>query len=778
MFYHKRFLKKKRFPADPALTLLEIVLAVAIIAFVTAVIAVQLRSSIETWDSGRTHAELAQQSSLALSWLKQDFRDAETVSFADSGQIDFTNSAGDEMRYYCNGLALMRRILSAEPPTEDFIARNVTAFQLDYRDQFQPIPLDDPGGGMAPGKYGDIKLVSVFLEITRDSRPFQARTTIQVDVSGAAPPPTGRVWNKTYGEDREGGENAYYDELGGTLTDGAFDDSNLAAGDEIRVAAGTYHDCIEIYDSGITLKGGYDGTFNEASRDPVANATIISEDPGLDQQVIYIDADNVTISGFTLQDSTRGVEILTNRDNVIIQNNIIQDVSNSGVLLHGGNANCQITNNTIRRCGWNGIESNASSTAVNTFSNNTIGGASGDGCDQGGIIFYGAADIIGNTITYNGNPADTGNTGAICFHGDDGVVNIRNNDISHNRFRYSQWATAGVMISGATDDVDISNNIISNNTNYDGEGGVAIKMWDCQNGNITIDNNQITDNRMEEDTVYYGTIYVGFSYGTNAKVVISNNTIENNYTNCFCPGIYFWNSKTIGNPEPNCTNCIIIKNNLVKNNTADRTSSACHEGGSGNDGGAIDLSQVNTYTYVDNNLVVDNSEAGFNQWHDPYVEASHANHTAVTNCAFVGNDTGIRQSHWHPGKSPAFTNCISWDNTDYDLECCWCGGAPCGANEWACYFTSYDYNYGRESTSGSGWDLGTGNIDSPNDPFTNSGSDDYTLSGSANPGCIDKGDPGINDDIPPGKGAARSDMGAYGGAYADDGIGVQELVGP
>ncbi|HFQ94791.1 MAG TPA: DUF1565 domain-containing protein, partial [Anaerolineae bacterium] len=133
-----------------------------------------------------------------------------------------------------------------------------------------------------------------------------------------------------------------------------------AAGDEIRVAQGTYTETIGIGVT-LTLKGGYEAA--GWTRDIAANPTIIDAN-GANASVVNITPGiNVFIEGFTIQGANNtgdnGGGFLINDATVVIsatviQNNVTSGGGGGGVWYEGNNVNVSVVNSSLLNNSANG----------------------------------------------------------------------------------------------------------------------------------------------------------------------------------------------------------------------------------------------------------------------------------------------------------------------------------------------------------------------------------------------------------------------------------------
>jgi len=204
----------------------------------------------------------------------------------------------------------------------------------------------------------------------------------------------------------------------------AIEDAN--SGDTIYVYIGIYIENVIITKNDIRLIGEN------------KNSTII--DGGGNGDVIYISGDQITFSGFTVQNSGSicyNAGIHANSDYNIISDNIITDNSMIGLWIDKCKENV-VSNNIIDTSGLDGVW--VDNSRYNTIQNNLITKNSDDG-----IVVKDSTDntILENTISFNDNgtsifyPSDDNDIIKNIFrsNNEDGIyVNATNNDIYHNSF--------------------------------------------------------------------------------------------------------------------------------------------------------------------------------------------------------------------------------------------------------------------------------------------------------------------------------------------------------
>jgi len=260
--------------------------------------------------------------------------------------------------------------------------------------------------------------------------------------------------------------------------------------------------------------------------------------------VIYVTADWVNISGFTIQKSKihsmtvyAGIEIMS--DNNIIEGNILID-NNEGIFIanpYSIAVNSTVVGNIISNNSGNGIGLCVSSDIF--ISDNVI---TDNGWDGIGILYKGGNIVSNNTIT--------GSYANGIFLSDSSQNEITNNVISDD--------LEGISLFWKSSHNVISKNIISNSTKYE---GITIEM--LSNHNIVSENvftnlyrrgvrisnssyNIITQNTISNCSEYDIYIIKNSSYNS-----ITMNTFEKKNVNAFFSNSFKneWDANYWGNPK-------------------------------------------------------------------------------------------------------------------------------------------------------------------------------------------------------------------------------------
>jgi len=309
--------------------------------------------------------------------------------------------------------------------------------------------------------------------------------------------------------------------------------NNAIDGDTIYVYSGTYNENIYI-NKEISLTGEN------------RNTTII--DGGQEGYVIYVNADGVNISGFTVKNNSTdwhdtGIFVKSNNNNFI--NNIIRNNGGQGIYLIGDS----ITNNTI----CNNIISNNSHNGIWTYHTyNTIikdNKLANNGENGISLITSNYNTIINNEFIHNGmelGRLDLGNP----------INNIVSNNTVNGKPLIYLKNEPNILIDGDAGQIiliDCKNVIIRNQTMV--EFGITIAMVNCPQS--LINNNSFKYIYMfscEESTIR-GNVIKNGNYGISIDHGDYVTIKENDITNHKSRGIYIDNSDYL----------LIINNNIINN---------------------------------------------------------------------------------------------------------------------------------------------------------------------------------------------------------------------
>jgi len=230
--------------------------------------------------------------------------------------------------------------------------------------------------------------------------------------------------------------------------------NNSNPGDIIEVYSGTYfEDEILINKPNITLKGvPYElGGGNDTGKPVIIRGGFM--------QIIQVEADNITISGFIMQDNNSERNVLYqghfidvySANGCLISNNTIQNGTNYSVGIDFSyTTNAQIIDNIINNMDWNGISfksSNNASVVSNIIINSEIG------------IYIESSEAINVTK----NKINGCTTGITLSKGHNNTIYL--NNIENNSF--------GISIEISTKNIIKHNNFINNSRNT---GWVLVKI--------------------------------------------------------------------------------------------------------------------------------------------------------------------------------------------------------------------------------------------------------------------------------------------------------------
>jgi len=512
------------------------------------------------------------------------------------------------------------------------------------------------------------------------------------------------------------------------------------AGDEIRVAQGTYTETIGIGVT-LTLKGGYEAT--GWTRDITGNPTIIDAN-GADASVVNITPGiNVTIEGFTLQGANHTSDVgggfLINGASVvisatIIQNNVTGGGSGGGIWYEGDGVNVtlnnsQLLNNSASNSGG-GIAGCCGSSQTLTLDNSVVRGNTAQNWGGGLNISSGSVNILNNSQIVS-NTATTS---------DGGGIN----------------ATPGVTLT-------LASSAVMSNTAGGGGGGLFINNSTASLDNVNINGNQaggsggglalfqatavFTNGQIANNTASSG----GGLWQDSTSATLNSVTVQGNLANgsAFAAG---------GGFDTNNNSSLTLNDSVIADNVAQSTGGGENMGGAiNNNFGSVAMNNtiirnnnsqgtpvVQIYQAaltVTNSLIADNLGPGLA---GTPTQGSFTNATIANNNGF-GLGIGPLETGSDPAVNVTIVNSILWGNgTDYFCDTS-VGTVTCTL--------SY-------SDVGMGDTTGTGNISA--DPlFVDDANGDYHL-GVGSP-AIDKGTAvgSPTDDLEGNLRDATPDMGAF-----------------
>ena len=466
-------------------------------------------------------------------------------------------------------------------------------------------------------------------------------------------------------------------------------------GNTIFVYIGIYHENIIIYKNGITLLGEN------------KNSTII--DGNIFGDVVFISADWVNLSGFTIKNSgsddyNAGISLSSfSSNNTITGNTIIYN--NRGIWL-SGSSNNTITGNTITNNTWYGImlwySSNNNNITGNSITHNTYDGI---------YLYYGSGSntVTGNTITNNSN-------GIYLYYGSGNTVT--GNSITHNN--------CGIVLYDSSNNNVVTGNTITYNNNY------GIWLWSSNDNAITGNSffhcglyvqffsfqNSVTDNTVNGKPLVYleGQFNVIIDDSEAGQIILvncTNVTIKNqelsNTTvaielvftdNCFIMGntithnndgivLYYSGNNTImGNTITHNNDGIVLydssNNNVVTGNTI-----------TNNTWYGIMLWYSSNNTTITGNTITNNTWYGIMLW--------YSSNNTITGNTIIYNNRGIWLYDSSNNNKIYHNNFINNTNYQaYDNEAnIWDDDYPSGGNYWNGYDGFDNYHGPNQDIPGS-----------------------------------------------------------------------------
>jgi len=432
-----------------------------------------------------------------------------------------------------------------------------------------------------------------------------------------------------------------------------------STGDTIQVCAGTYNEAVSVNKS-----------LKLISRDGEAN-TIISLPTTSGSIVVYVTANAVTVSGFTLQGGLMGIQ-LTGSTSSTITNNLAVDNGmpsphGHGFAFEGGGQNI-IANNIAENSYAEGFyfhQTNGNYVYNDTVTKKTPGDAhSTQTGDAFGFVSSNSNYVIGNLAD---SPAFDG----FLFH-----TACSSNVVVGNTVQSD--GTDGMTFSDSSNSNYIARNLITSSTH----SGIWL--------NNESDFNWVTGNTVQNDIIEVGIADYGSSWNT-----IEYNTVINNQQ----AGIFLWDdpSHLYGHGQPPRYNT--IQWNTVSGNYPDgialrgastnRVLGNFIHGAGGTDA-AIVIDSSGGSASSNNNEVFENTLVAFN----------HAN--------FFMGASGSGNTLYH---NNAFGNALNWDYQ----PATWDRGPAIGGNYWQ-HYTGFQGGSSQDHyqfASENGWQLPSVSIVSP-----------------------------------------------------------------
>ncbi len=471
--------------------------------------------------------------------------------------------------------------------------------------------------------------------------------------------------------------------------------SQSAAGDEIRVAQGTYTETIGIGVT-LTLKGGYEAA--GWTRNITANPTIIDAN-GANASVVNITPGiNVVIEGFTIQGANNagdnGGGFLINDATVVISATVIQNNATSGgggggVWYEGNNVNVSVVNSSL----------------LNNSASASGGGIAG--CCTGSNSALGL-----DNVTVRENSAPSG--GGLALN--DVVATITNSQIISNT---AASGDGGGINAGPNVTLSLANSAVLSNTALGG-GGLSLNNSAVSLDNVNLTGNQasgsgggmalsqatavITDGQIANNTA-------GASGGglwlNNANATLTSVTVQGNQA--VSSGYASGGGVDTTNNSSLTLNDSVIANNVVQSTGGGETLGGAINNGSGsveitnsiirnnNSQGTPALQIYQAVFTATNTLIVDNQGPGFA---GTPTQGRFTNVTIANNSG-PGLGIGPLELPTEPAVNVTILNSILWGNSGGDYYC----DASVGTVN--CTLAYSDVGAGNTS--------GTGNISA--DPF-------------------------------------------------------------
>lgn len=297
-----------------------------------------------------------------------------------------------------------------------------------------------------------------------------------------------------------------------------------AAGDGVYVTA----NWVNI--TGFTVTNGDYGIHLDSTSNNMIMNNIVHTNA--DEGIFLISSSNNIITNNNLSQNYYGIHIRESSNNNTVENNIVWNNSINGIYLSKLSYN-QIINNRISHSGGNGI-------FLFTALNNTLK-ANDISNNSHGIYFTSSSrnnTLMDNRITDN----DYGIYLGLSW----------NNTLRDNEIIYNTWH--GLRMSSSSN----NNTVIDNNISFNGRHGIMLSLKSTNN---LISSNKIrnnddgfnlssSSNNTIKDNVISDNLFIGIYLISSPNCTIINNSVENNLF-----GFYLSNS----------TNCSIFHNNIIDN---------------------------------------------------------------------------------------------------------------------------------------------------------------------------------------------------------------------
>lgn len=555
-------------------TLIEIIAAMAIAVTLTTAVTFSLKGTLDAWQKAQNLSELTHRNSLAAHWLEKEIKEAQSVEYLNSQQINLVLPGGREISYHYDSSqsTLYRRQGFDSGSPQEPVARGLTHFQLSYFSnlgEIEPDTSQHPHTGVDPLQIPDIQLISLALRSSLNNDSLDLRTGMRLKIE-TIPYLVARF-------DSENDLKGLYFEI-----QPAIDDAN--DGDQIRVRgqdssfSGYFEENLTIRNKSLTLEGGYNPDFTQS--DPQGRTTVVDgQAAGSVIEAETSDGEVITISGFTFQNghATRGggiyIEATASSEVNLFNNNIINNVAN----IYGGGIYALVDDDS------------PGSSTINIQSNTIRGNFGGSGNTH-----EGAGGVYARALRGNSNITLSGNT------------------IEKNRGQ--GWFGGGVaaLVSGGNSSIVLEDNVITDNKNTVGHGGgifakASAPFGSCpdyggatfnnNSSSITIKRNRI-DNNQTPDNQQGGGIYARVAEDSYRINITDENIITENYSR-LGGGIFIKIKRTDENIEST------IDNNIIDNNSAKTMGAGIYAFITGSDS-IPDSSDLR----ISNNTIINNTGRG------------------------------------------------------------------------------------------------------------------------------------------------------------------------
>jgi hypothetical protein len=323
-----------------------------------------------------------------------------------------------------------------------------------------------------------------------------------------------------------------------------------AAGDEIRVAAGTYTGVrnvpslntdeitatqVLVITKSLSIRGGYT-TADWTTPDPAANPTTL--DAQGQGRVIYIVGDPAAGSGQAITPTVEGLRI-TGGDATGLAGSYWGHDGGGGVNVWEAAptiSGCVITNNSASRANWGSGGGLFALYGAPTLSGNTVvsntATTAGHGSGGGLSLRGGIPKLSGNTVVSNAaSTFSTGYGGGVCLRF--GQPTLSGNTVASNTASTAAWGYGGgLFVRRAT--ATVSGNIVRGNVASAGRGGTGGGLY-LEIAEATLSGNTVVGNATSPS-------YRGHGGGLgvyNSDATLINNLVADNRANGEGSGLWF-----------------------------------------------------------------------------------------------------------------------------------------------------------------------------------------------------------------------------------------------